>query len=94
MPGSVLIKATLTKSLAEEVVLQDRVLVKTRTVAGRRRDAQTIEVPWSLYTSKVILLQATPPGAKRPPRMASAFLGFHYSGRSNLAEEIGFPEFL
>ena len=46
------------------------------TVAARRRDAQMIEVPFCLYTSKVIykVLQATPPGENRPLRIASAFL--------------------
>ena len=48
------------------------------TVAGKRRDAR--------------LRDETPPGAKRPLRMVSAFLGKY--GRSNPAEEIGFSEFL
>jgi len=50
----------------------DSVLVKTSTDNSRwqtERDAQTIEV-LGAYT-----LLSIPPGAKRPPRMASAFLG-------------------
>ena len=58
LSGSVLIKTTLMKHLQRHIVVHpDRVLVKTSTdmtiVAGRRRDAQTIEF-LSLYTSKVI----------------------------------------
>ena len=56
-----------------DVFLSKQVLT---TVAGRWRDAQTIEVPGT-YT--LLVLQETTPGAKRPPRMVSAFLGKYAS---------------
>ena len=70
-----------------DVFLSKQVLT---TVAGRWRDAQMIVVPGA-YT----LL--TPPGAKRPGAWLVLFLEnmlFIPAGRSNPAEEIGFPEFL
>ena len=41
-------------------------------VTGRQRDALMIRSSWNLYTSKV--LQATPPGAKRPHAWLVLFL--------------------
>ena len=42
-----------------------------------------------------VLVKTIPPGAKRPPCMASAWkICFGYRGRSNPVEEIEFPEFL
>ena len=59
------------------------VLMKTSTDnsrAGRQNDAQTIEAPgaYILLGKPMVanlVLQATLPGAKRPPCLASAFLG-------------------
>ena len=55
----------------------DCVLVKsTTTVAGRRRDAQTIKILGAYTLLRLFSTTKTiPPGAKRPPCMASAFLG-------------------
>ena len=45
-------------------------------VAGRQNDAQMIEFPEPTLLGKpMVALQATLPGAKRPPCVASAFLG-------------------
>ena len=60
----------------QTVFLSKRVLT---TVAGRRRGAQTIEVPGAYTLLRDLVLQETPPGAKRPPRMASAFVGKYAS---------------
>ena len=89
--GSILIKTTLMKSSTEAFwCYPDCVLVKTSTDNGcwqnkRRSDIQS---SGSLYTFKVIYYTSC-------SQEASFFwkICFHYSGRSNLAEENGFPEF-
>ena len=59
----------------------DRVLVKTSTdnSPGRRRDAQTIDVPGAYTLLRWFSTTRNTPGAKRPPRMVSAFLGKYAS---------------
>ena len=62
-PGSVLIKTTLMKSLAEALWCTQTVFLSKQVltiVAGRRRNAQMIEIPGA-YT--VLVLQAAHPGA-------------------------------
>ena len=63
-------------------------------VAGRQRDAQRIKVEiLGAYT--LLRRFSKPPGAKRPSAWLSLIswkIGFHYSDRSNPAEEIGIPE--
>ena len=47
-------------------------------VAGRQRDGRTIEFPGAYTSGKAygnLVLQATLPGAKKLPCVASAFLG-------------------
>ena len=91
-PGSVLTKTILVKSLQKRC--SDRPCSyqnQVRTiVAGRQNNAQTIEVLGAYYTSGKacgsLVLQATLPGV----RGLSAFICFHYIGRSNPSEEIGF----
>ena len=56
----------------QTVFLSKQVLT---TVTGRRRAAQTIKVPGAYTVLRDLVLQETPPGAKRPPRMASTFFG-------------------
>ena len=56
----------------------DSVLIKqVRTiVTGRQNDAQMIKFPEPMLLGKpMVVLQATFPVAKRPPCVASAFLG-------------------
>ena len=60
----------------------DCVLVKTSTDNSRWQTERCSQdrSSWSLYTSKVdLVLHETPPGAKRPLRMVSAFPGKYAS---------------
>ena len=69
-PGSVLMKTTLVKSL-------QRRCSQHTDLAGSQRDTQTIEFPRAYTSGKAysnLVLQATLPGAKKPPCVASAFL--------------------
>ena len=72
----------------------DHVLQIRTIVTGRRRDAQTIEIP---YTSRkaygYLVVQATPLGKEASLLgFIVLFMCFYYSGRSNSAEEIAFLE--
>ena len=81
LPGSVLIKTTLLKSLPRRSQQPDLALVKTSTDNSRWQTARCSDdrISRSLYTSGKaygnLVLQATLPGAKKPPCMASTFLG-------------------
>ena len=44
------------------------------TVTGRWRDAQVVKIPGAYTLLKQFSTTSNAPGAKRPPRMASAFL--------------------
>ena len=79
LAGSVLIKTTLMKHWQRHIVVHpDHVFVKTNTDKSHWQMERCSDdrISQSLYTSKVIQYYKTiPPGAKRPPCMASAFLG-------------------
>ena len=85
-PGSVLIKTTLLKSLQRRCSQHpDLALVKTSTDNSRWQTARCSDdrISRSLYTSGKaygnLVLQATLPGAKKPPCVASTFLGKYAS---------------
>jgi len=77
-PGSVVIKITLMKPLPEALWCTSPCSCQNKYLQQRwqmeRYSAD--QSSWSLYNSKVdLVLQETPPGAKRTLCMASAFLG-------------------
>ena len=81
-PGSVFIKTTLVKSLAEAFLCTQTVFLSKQVltiVAGRRRDAQMIEVPGAFTLLRWFSTTNKHPLGQKASRMASAFLGKHAS---------------